>query len=70
MTAANAAVQDPTSDKALLLTAARLMSESGIRKARCGDIVAHSSSGISVQAAGRLLVGMGLPYGFSAGQKM
>ena len=48
MTTANAAVQDPTSDKALLLTAARLMSESGIRKSRCGDIVAHSSSGISV----------------------
>jgi hypothetical protein len=70
MTTANAAVQDSTSDKALLLTAAFLMSESGIRKARCGDIVANSSSGISVQAAGRLLVGMGLPYGVSAGQKM
>ena len=70
MTNANAAVQDPTSDKALLLTAARLMPESGIRRACCGDILAHSSSGISFQAAGRLLIGMGLPYGLSADQKM
>jgi len=70
MTTANAAVQDPTSDKALLLTVARLTPESGIRKACCGDILAHSSFGISVQAAGRLLIGMRLPCGRSADQKM
>ena len=45
MTTVNAAVQDPTSDKALLLTAARLMPEPGMRKACCGDILAHSSLG-------------------------